>query len=143
MMCVMTLSVVMRYVFNAPLIWPYKLISVYFLVGAFYPIISHTLRENEHIAIDVMVPYLKKQIIAPIRAFGYLASSVLLAVICWLYWDRFVTSWVGNELVSMAIPLPLWVTYGMVCVGSIFVALRCLVKARDEMRDAFAKDSSK
>lgn len=143
MMCVMTLSVVMRYFFSTPLIWTYQVISVYFLVGTFYPIISHTLRENEHIAIDVLVPFLKKQIVAPIRAIGYLASSALLAVVSWLYWGRFETSWTRNELISMSVPLPLWITYGMVCLGALITSFRCLAMARDEIRDAFLKDDDK
>ena len=129
MMLVVVLTIVMRYFVGQPLTWSYDLIGSYLMVCAFFPAIADGLRVHSHIAIDVFRPKLPRFLIHLGMAVGYILSAALLAMIFWQGWGRLSSSWSGADVINMTVPWPTWPTYFLLCIGSLFMALRCLVRA--------------
>ena len=57
LMLVVVGDVSLRYLFNAPLQWSYEVISSYLMPGLFFMAVSHTLKANAHVAVDILHNY--------------------------------------------------------------------------------------
>lgn len=128
LMMIVVISVFMRYFLDSPLNWTHSIISSYLIVAVFYLAIADGLRINTHIAIDVFQPYLPKSVINGGMVVGYIMAAILMGLILWKYLERFLASWTNNEIISMTVPWPTWVTYLLVCLGCFFMMLRCLMR---------------
>ena len=57
LMLIVVADVSLRYLFNAPLQWSYEVISSYLMPGLFFMAVSHTLKANAHVAVDILHNY--------------------------------------------------------------------------------------
>lgn len=128
-MLVVVLDVTMRYGFNRPLVWSYGLISLYLMVALFFFGLSHTLRFDGHVAIDVFVGLIPKPLRHLIDGLGYGAAGLLFAAGAWLAGSETVTGYLNDELMAGAVAWPTWVAQLIVALGLGVFALRCLQRA--------------
>ncbi len=128
-MLVVAASVVTRYVLQSPLAWSYDLIGSYLMVCVFFFALSDTLHHHGHIAIDIFAHALPRRFEHLSMLVGYAIAAVLMALVAWQGWVRFEAAYTGNNLISITVPWPTWPAYLMVLVGSVMMALRCLIRA--------------
>jgi TRAP-type C4-dicarboxylate transport system permease small subunit len=130
MMMITVVDVVLRYVFNAPFSWSYDVIGNYLLVVLFFLALSYTLREQGHIALDLVV-----RKIATVRARAALAligDVLALALFVGILYEGAVTThsdWVSHYLLPGVIPLPTWLAHVFVPIGCAIIVLRVLYQA--------------
>jgi TRAP-type C4-dicarboxylate transport system permease small subunit len=127
MMMITVVDVVLRYAFNAPFSWSYDVIGNYLLVILFFLALSYTLREQGHIALDLVV-----RKIASVRARAALAligDVLALAFFVGILYEGAVTTrsdWVNHYLLPGVVPLPTWLAHVFVPIGCGIIALRIL-----------------
>lgn len=124
-MLVVVLDVTMRYGFNRPLVWSYGLISLYLMVALFFFGLSHTLRHDGHVAIDVFVGLIPKPLRHLIDGLGYGTAGLLFGAGAWLAAGETVTGYLNDELMAGAVAWPTWVAQLIVALGLGVFALRC------------------
>jgi TRAP-type C4-dicarboxylate transport system permease small subunit len=127
-MFIVVIDVSLRYVFNAPLKWGYDVISIYLVAAAFFLVLSDTLQQHGHIAVDILVHRLPRRLFHALQALGYGASAVIIAVIAWLGAQRLHEAYAQSETVAAIYPWPTWIAYLMLVAGTALMALRCLFR---------------
>ena len=98
------------------------LFSVIFLFLAGY-----TLKNNEHVRIDIVTGRLSARARAAIDIFGTLFFLLPMAIlIMWLSWPVFVDSYVRNEVSTNAGGLIIWPARLIVPIGFLFLIVQAL-----------------
>jgi len=123
-MMIVVVDVALRYGFNSPLGWPYSLIGIYLMVAVFFLMLSDTLQMHRHVAIDMFMHRLPHRLRHLFLAMGYLLSTIIIALIVWQAWLRWMGAVSANERVAAVIPWPTWIAYALVASGSALLALR-------------------
>lgn len=136
-MFVVVADVLMRYLFSAPLSWSYNLIGLYLVVAMFFLALPDTLHHHGHIAVDIfqhMIPFRLRHLALGI---GYGMSTVVVGLIFWGGWERFLSAWINDDRIAAQVPWPTWVAYLIVALGSFAMALRCLYRTGGHFASAF------
>jgi TRAP-type C4-dicarboxylate transport system permease small subunit len=128
-MLVVVSDVAMRYIFQRPLGWSYDLIGSYLMICVFFFALSDTLHSHSHIAIDVFAHKLPRRFEHLSLTIGYVLSTVILLMVAWQGWYRCQSAFAANNMISTTVPWPTWPSYFMVAVGSVMMALRCIVRS--------------
>lgn len=130
MMMITVVDVVLRYAFNAPFSWAYDVIGNYLLVILFFLALSYTLREQGHIALDLVV-----RKIASVRARAAIALAgdlLALAFFIGILYEGVLTTrsaWINHYLLPGVMPLPTWLSHVFVPIGCAIIGLRVLYQA--------------
>jgi TRAP-type C4-dicarboxylate transport system permease small subunit len=120
-------DVVMRYVFNAPLVWAFVLISDYLMVAVFFLAVGATQRHNQNIGVDFVTRRL------PHRVRAALAAVCLLLMLGYIFllgnagWYAFTDAWDSNDVLAGVIAWPRWPALILVPIGCGLLALRVLI----------------
>jgi TRAP-type C4-dicarboxylate transport system permease small subunit len=116
-----------RYIFNSPITGANEIVKTFLIVGIVYIGLSNTLKENEHISVDIVVNKFPEKIKKILSIFVNLLGLLLFAFI--LYEGSIVTynAFVSNESFIGAITFPLYTAYGLVPLGSLFMVFRLLI----------------
>lgn len=123
-MMIVVVDVVLRYGFNSPLGWSYSLIGIYLMVAVFFLMLSDTLQMHHHVAIDMLMHQLPHRLRHLFLAIGYLLSTIIIALIVWQAWLRWMGAVSADERVAAVIPWPTWIAYALVTTGSALLVLR-------------------
>ena len=123
-MMIVVVDVVLRYGFNSPLGWSYSLIGIYLMVAVFFLMLSDTLQMHHHVAIDMFMHRLPHRLRHLFLAIGYLLSTIIIALIVWQAWLRWMGAVSADERVAAVIPWPTWIAYALVTTGSALLVLR-------------------
>jgi len=130
-MVVVTLDVVMRYAFHAPLGWVYDLVSIYLMVGAFFLAVSETFRHGGHVAVDLfrnmMRPGLRRAVDA---AAALMVLPVLLAMVA-NGWQSTARALARDETIPGVVAWPMWASYVLVPLGIGLLVLRVALHLAD------------
>jgi len=137
-MIVVMLDVTMRYVFAAPLGWSYEIISLYLMVAVFFLALGDTLHHHDHIAIDLLLPYMPVRLRHAGETIGYALTTVVIALIAWEAWERMASAIENREVMPTIIPWPTWIAYLFVVVGSVSLALRAAYRTAGHLASTIA-----
>jgi C4-dicarboxylate transporter DctQ subunit len=116
-------DVLMRTLFNSPIIWvveidEYALLYITFLGTAW------TLRQGSHVRVDILIglfPPAGRRILGMISSFlGIMVSVVLMAWGVVVTWDKFVS----HAYKPTVINFPTWIVVIIIPIGSLFLAIR-------------------
>ena len=127
-MLIVVADVAMRYVFAAPLTWSYNLIGLYLMVAVFFFVLSDTLHNHGHIAIDIFQHQIPHRLRHLALAVGYLLSSGLMALIGWQAWLRLKSAYLNDDRIAAVIPWPTWIAYFIVATGCVVMTARCIYR---------------
>ncbi|MBV1897284.1 MAG: TRAP transporter small permease [Rhodobacteraceae bacterium] len=124
-MMIVVVDVIMRYVLSAPLSWSYDLIGLYLVVAVFFFSLSDTMHHHGHISIDLFQHMIPHRLRHALLSVGYLFSTVIVAMIGWQAWLRFMIAYSADDRIAAVVPWPTWIAYSIVTLGSLVLALRC------------------
>lgn len=128
-MAIVSVDVVMRYGFNAPIRWVHDFITLYAMVGIFFLSLASSYRERAHIGVDILTERLPARGRVASELFGDLAGLFLFALIFVYGFGRFWTSFVNGESLSGLIAWPTWLSNGLVPLGALVMTLRLALNA--------------
>jgi TRAP-type mannitol/chloroaromatic compound transport system permease small subunit len=129
-----------RYVMGAPTIWAYEVgymvMGTHFLIG-----LAYTLREGEHVRVDLFYAQVSRRKRALIDAFTYLV--LLLPVAAWLsigFAQKVATAWESQERSGMSAFNPvIWPFRAVMCAAFVLLVLQALaqlIRCYQILRDA-------
>ena len=127
-MLISTLDVLMRYVFNQPLGWAYDLISLYLMCGLFFFALSDTLRNNEHVCVDLLHTLMSPRQRHAALLVGYFMVAIVFALVTLAAFDRMLDSYLNNDVVAGSIGWPTWVSSLFVTLGFALLWLRIVFR---------------
>jgi TRAP-type C4-dicarboxylate transport system permease small subunit len=117
-------DVAMRYVFNAPLVWSYELISDYLMVAVFFLAIGATQRHGQNIGVDILTRRLPERVRAALASASLLLMGLYIALTGLASWDTFADAWDSGDVLAGVIPWPRWPAFLLVPVGCVLLLLR-------------------
>ena len=128
-MVVVSLDVVMRYLFNRPLGWTYDLISIYLMTALFYFVLSRTFAEGAHISVDIVEGRLPPVLRRLCHIVVDVLSAALFAEITWLVAGRTWDDYFAGSATSGEILWPTWLSEVLVPIGTALLTARLLLHA--------------
>jgi len=132
-----TYSVVMRYVLNAPQVWTDELMG-YLMVALVMFGLGETVRQGDHINVDLVTARLgpRGQFLA--RAWGLVAMIAVGAVLLERSWDMVAFSRMVDLLSEGYLAMPVWIPQSSLLVG---FSLMILASANQFLRLVFGLDA--
>jgi TRAP-type C4-dicarboxylate transport system permease small subunit len=129
LMCVVVADVSLRYLFNAPLQWSYQVVSSYLMPGLFFMAVSHTLRSNSHVAVDILHNYVGPRTRYIFEAISSVLAVPVFALCTWVSahntWKEFLS---GAESTS-GLAVPSWTVSILLPIGFGMLTLRLALNA--------------
>ena len=129
LMLVVVADVALRYLLNSPLQWSYQVISSYLMPGLFFMAVSHTLKANAHVCVDIVHNYLPRR-----ARYVFEAVATLLAIPVFAYCAFVSTAVTLEDLRTAAtstsgLEVPTWTISIMLPIGFGILTLRLLLNA--------------
>ncbi len=127
LMLVVVADVSLRYLFNAPLLWSYEVISVFLLPGLFFLSASYALATHAHVSVDILQNHVSDATRYLFEAITSAVATPVFAFIAWAALRQTVTQFVAGTSLTSGLELPSWVTTALLPLGFGLLALRCLL----------------
>jgi TRAP-type mannitol/chloroaromatic compound transport system permease small subunit len=129
-----TWEVVSRYALNAPTIWAYEI--GYLLTGAHFLLgLAYTLRQGEHIRIDVLSAHLSPRTRRRIDSVVYVVVLPLLVWLCFALFDYLMAGYTRGETSGQsALNLPVWPFRLVFVLAFAMLALQVLCELLKSLR---------
>ncbi len=125
--CVLTYSVVSRYVMQASTDWQDEA-AVFCLVGATFMCGAFVQSMRGHVGIEAIAGLLPKSV----NAFRLVMVDLLGTLFCtffsWKSWTLFHEAWAEGQTTSSSWAPPLWIPYALMAAGMSLLALQLLVQ---------------
>lgn len=125
-------SVVMRYLFNKPLIWSFDLTEWFTGMSAFLGG-GYALLRGSHVKVDIFYEKFPLRI----RSFIDICTSVFLflivAVLIWKGSEQVVQNFQMGAVASSGLNIAVWIKWVMVPVGGLLLGLQALIKLVDDI----------
>lgn len=125
--CVLTYSVVSRYVMQASTDWQDEA-AVFCLVGATFLCGSYVQSLRGHVGIEAISGLLPASVNAVRRVVVDLMAMAFCAFFAWKSWTLFHEAWVEGQTTSSSWAPPLWIPYGLMAAGMSLLALQLVVQ---------------
>lgn len=126
MMLLTAVDVILRYVFNSPILGGYEITSL-LLVAAVFFCIAHTFLHDGHISVELLVSKLPVKSQRWFAKFSYLIVFLLFALITWQSIFQAGVLFRNNE-VTPELEITTVILPAMVALGSITLCLVSLLK---------------
>jgi TRAP-type C4-dicarboxylate transport system permease small subunit len=127
MLTLVSYSVAMRYLLNAPKPWTDEVVG-YLLVGSVMFAVAETLRRGEHISIDLLTDKLGPRGKRIAAIFALIAVLVTAAALLWEGWQTVAFARMLGLMTEGYVTLPLWTLQLMVPIGGALLLLACLAE---------------
>ncbi len=137
-----TLSVVMRYVFNNALTWSDEIAS-YCLVAIVFFGLSHTLIKGGHIRIDVLTSILSERIRNLFHLFSYVIGVAFSVFLISAVSHRIENFWVRNTTSFTELHTPLYIPALPLIVGAVMLLLTMMVKLASLLLTTLSVDNAR
>lgn len=123
---IVTIDVMMRYLFASPLSWSYDMISMYLATLLFFAAVSDTFRRGSHVKIELFDKLGSIRVRAAFEAVGFISALVMFYIMFEVSLEDAVKSLLGGDVISGAIAWPTWIPYMVASVGFGLLAIRIL-----------------
>lgn len=129
LMLVVVADVTLRYLFNSPLQWSYQVISSYLMPGLFFMAVSHTLKANAHVSVDIVHNYIPRK-----ARYVFEAVTTVLVIPVFAYCTVVSAGVTLADLRTAAtstsgLAVPTWTISIMLPIGFGVLTLRLLLNA--------------
>ena len=120
-------QVVMRYIFNSPLVWSEEL-AVYIMVWMTFIGSVICMRDKEHIEVTVLVDYLPRSLQRAAIIFSRLVSAVFLLIVAYYGFDLVLEN---RVVTSAANQINMGLVYAIIplcSAGMLYYVVKAIVK---------------
>lgn len=121
-----TVDVILRYVFNAPTQIATE-VSGYLMVGVAFLGVSYTLIIGGHIRIEIVTSRLPEKIGNPLELITSLLSLAFVGVLIWPAWHMVLESYAYRAAALSYLHTPLYLPQSLVAVGLCLLAAQLVV----------------
>ena len=129
LMLIVVADVSLRYLFNAPLQWSYEVISSYLMPGLFFMAVSHTLKANAHVAVDILHNYVGRTTRYVFEAVTTVIALPVFALCTWVSAQHTWNDWQSAATSTSGLAVPTWTISLMLPLGFGMLSLRLLLNA--------------
>lgn len=127
LMLLVPFEVTMRYIFNSPTVWSKE--TTQFILCALIAFGgAKTLREGEHVNVDVVYSKFSPRSKAIINLFTYLILFFFLILLTWKSWGVAMRSFAWKESSASAFDPPIWPIKFFIPLGAFFLFLQAVVE---------------
>lgn len=124
LMLVVVADVALRYLLNSPLQWSYDVISSYLMPGLFFLAVSHTLKSNGHVAVDIIHNYLGRRARYVLEAVATLLAIPAFGICAWMALGVTLKDFHTGATSSAGLAIPTWTVSLLLPLGFGLLALR-------------------
>jgi TRAP-type C4-dicarboxylate transport system permease small subunit len=124
---VLSSSVALRYFFKEPTDWQDE-VSVFLLVGATFLSAGYVQQVRGHIGIEAIASLLPDSVNRIRARLCDLASLVFCAFFTYKSWMMCFEAWSEGQTTSSSWAPPLWIPYGLMCVGMTLLVLQFVIQ---------------
>jgi TRAP-type C4-dicarboxylate transport system permease small subunit len=133
--CVLTSSVVSRYLFKASTDWQDES-AVFLLVGVTFLCAGWVQQERGHIGIEALTAILPERVNRVRRWLVDMVCSLFCGFFAWKSWKLFHEAWVDGQTTSSSWAPPLSIPYGVMALGMTLLTLQMLLQLMPAVRRA-------
>ncbi|KQV87377.1 TRAP transporter small permease [Pelomonas sp. Root1237] len=138
--CVLTYSVVSRYVMKASTDWQDEA-AVFCLVGATFLCGAFVQSLRGHVGIEAIAGLLPRAVNRLRLMLVDLMGTAFCAFFAWKSWTLFHEAWVDGQTTSSSWAPPLSIPYGLMSVGMTLLSLQLLVQLTARVNGLFKSNS--
>lgn len=123
-MAIVSVDVVLRYLFHSPLSWAFDLIGLYLMAAVFFLSLSATHADNGHVGVDLLLRRLPEsgrrvsEIITCLVALPFFAALAAMGA------GRAIGNYLNHDTLSGLIAWPTWIAAALVPLGSGLMVAR-------------------
>jgi C4-dicarboxylate transporter DctM subunit len=128
---IITLEVVMRFVFSKPTMWVTELSSLLTIIASFL-LFAYTLQEKGHTRVDFITAMLSRKSVYFLELFTTLLGLVYCGILVW-YGTKMIQSSLVLEEVSQTLQIPLWIPQMFVPIGGGLMFLQLLKFLKNDL----------
>ncbi|MCL6476928.1 MAG: TRAP transporter small permease [Peptococcaceae bacterium] len=140
MMIVMVLDILLRLLFNKPILGLYELVEFMMVVTVFFGF-SYTQIEKGHISVEMFVRKAPERVRTVIEAINHFVGMVLFLMICWGGLQQVKNVYLKGD-VSAALSIPVWPFVIAVVIGSTLMSLVLLKDVLSCLDQALSGDKT-
>jgi len=129
LMLVVVADVLLRYLFNAPLLWSHQVISTYLMPGLFFLAVSHTLKSNAHVGVDILHNYVTRKTRYVFEAATSVLAAPVFFFVAVVAAQRTVEEFHSGATLTSGLAVPSWTTSFLLPLGFGLLALRLALNA--------------
>lgn len=129
LMLVIVADVSLRYLFNAPLVWSFEIISSYLMPGLFFLAASHTLKSNAHVCVDILHNYVGRRTRYVFEALGSVLAAPIFGLATVVSARNTWQDLQSGAASSSGMELPTWTISLMLPLGFGLLTLRLTLHA--------------
>ncbi|WP_457426964.1 TRAP transporter small permease [Roseateles sp. P5_E7] len=134
--CVLTYSVVSRYVMKASTDWQDEA-AVFCLVGATFLCGAFVQSLRGHVGIEAIAGLLPRSVNRLRLMLVDLMCTAFCAFFAWKSWTLFHEAWAEGQTTSSSWAPPLWIPYGLMALGMTLLSLQLLVQLTARVNGLF------
>lgn len=134
--CVLTYSVVSRYVMRASTDWQDEA-AVFCLVGATFLCGAFVQQLRGHVGIEAMAGLLPGSLNRLRLALVDLMCTAFCSFFAWKSWTLFHEAWAEGQTTSSSWAPPLWIPYGLMGLGMTLLSLQLAVQLAARLNGLF------
>src|SRR4030042_5380500 len=123
MMFITSIDVIMRYVFNSPLVGGFEL-QEFLLIGVVFLSLAYVQSAKGHFSLDLLTTRLPLGAQATLVVLGHIICLVIFALITWQSGLRAWIAWTTGQTREGLISFPLWPAKFMLPIGMGLLCLR-------------------
>jgi C4-dicarboxylate transporter DctM subunit len=128
---IITLEVVMRFVFSKPTMWITELSSLLTIIASFL-LFAYTLQEKGHTRVDFITAMLSRKSVYFLELFTTLLGLVYCGILVW-HGTKMIQSSLVLEEVSQTLQIPLWIPQMFVPIGGGLMFLQLLKFLKNDL----------
>jgi TRAP-type C4-dicarboxylate transport system permease small subunit len=128
-MILVSIDVVMRYVFSNPLTFQLHFVQYYLLVSLLMLALPWGYRNGGAIQIQLLTAALPERVVTPMVRLGLLASAVYILALAYQGYKAFVEALINREVVMGVIDWPVAWSWIWIPIGCGLLAIRLVVDA--------------
>jgi TRAP-type C4-dicarboxylate transport system permease small subunit len=129
MMLLVVADVSLRYLFNAPLVWSYEVISSYLMPAVFFLAVSHTLKVHGHVAVDLLHQRMGRRLRYAVHAVLAVLAAPVFAWAAFAAAQRTWAEFAAGDVSTSGLGVPSWSVSVLLPLGFGLLALRLLLDA--------------
>lgn len=124
LMFVVAADVLMRYLFNSPVVWAYEVISNYLMPGLFFLAASHTLKAHSHVSVDILHNYVSRRMRYVFEALSSIVATPVFFLISFVSAQNTLEDFRTGAVSASGLALPTWPVSLLLPLGFGLLTLR-------------------